>query len=808
MTPTNARLGVRAVLRMTAPRSLQSLTESAGNGGFDGNSLSPWYNSQFGTDPTDPSTSTGPELSVVNGAAQANFPLSQGTDDSFGFPPSFQVRVVQTFRIPQGYFYFMLADVAVTSQGDTSCGVSFSAENAGLPSLFLNPGESYIGTVNGSGNMAYAASTYLSVSASCQGHANATVRIDNVRLDIWPSNDGGAATSSKMSFTTAPQSTDFSASTGVASSLSSASSFPAQSSVVASTEATISTGSATTTSSSDASGSSTGSQGPFSTIPVNTQAASTSLDTASSPIHFVDSELRLDDSKPVPFDTKPVHFRTDPNVCKQPVRVSIRSDFVGRHSIGIVYNERIFNISCYYGTSQQRSSANSELLVGFVVIISVYSFGHTGGFILDLVGAVVNNHEHCGRVGFNPVNKRGGILHIFCGGSANTRLPSGRRIDIYRPRRFNLLDPCQGVSWKPGMNECSLKGSMTPTTNTLVQVYSAVRISGPLINGLRNDVNVILNGVFDASLDPWVSTVTGLVGALTGLVNSLLFTLVNGIASVGIPLSLGLGQPVLYLTETLSVAANQAWYLQADVYLINAQVSTTTSCTIYFRTDQEILWSYYYDRCSQQGRINGSGIVTKAAASFYTQTACTGSTDVSIGFDNIIWRLYPLAAGLNPIVLTAVQVLTNNDFGAGVLAPWVVQNVVSATTDVTVNTAKALQVAFNRIATTASPCSITQTLNRIRAGQTYWLRASVAVTIASSPGLLGAGAKSATCDLILGANFWSTTTTAASSLWNVNVTGIATSDYTNFTMFVNCYGNAVATVTFDNIFLTRDVTLY
>ncbi|KAF2168796.1 hypothetical protein M409DRAFT_20812 [Zasmidium cellare ATCC 36951] len=348
---------------------------------------------------------------------------------------------------------------------------------------------------------------------------------------------------------------------------------------------------------------------------------------------------------------------------------------------------------------------------------------------------------------------------------------------------------------------------MSPTTNTVIQVYSAVRISGPLINGLRNDVNVILNGVFDGSLNPWVPTVTGLVGLVTGLVNSLLFTLVNGIASVGIPLPLGLGQPVLYLTETLSIAANQAWYLQADVYLINAQVSTSTSCTIYFRTDQEILWQYYYDRCSQQGRINGSGIVTKAATSFYTQTACTGSTDVSIGFDNIIWRLYPLAAGLSPIVLTAVQVLTNNDFGAGVLAPWM-QNFVSATTDVTITTARALQVAFNRIAATASPCSITQTLNRIRAGQTYWLRASVAVTIASSAGVAGLGARASTCDIVLGANFWSTTATAASSVWNVNVTGIATSDYTNFTMFANCYGNAVATVTFDNIFLTRDVTLF
>ncbi|KAF2168797.1 hypothetical protein M409DRAFT_20813 [Zasmidium cellare ATCC 36951] len=179
MTPTNARLGVLAVLRMTAPRSLQSLTQSAANAGLDGNSLSPWYNSQFGTDPIDPSTATGPQLSVVNGAAQASFLLSQETNDGSGFLPAFQVRAVQTFRIPQGYFYFVLADVAVTSQGDTSCGVSFAAENAGLPSLFLNPGESYVGSVNGSGTMAFSESTYVSFSASCQGHADATVRIDN-----------------------------------------------------------------------------------------------------------------------------------------------------------------------------------------------------------------------------------------------------------------------------------------------------------------------------------------------------------------------------------------------------------------------------------------------------------------------------------------------------------------------------------------------------------------------------------------------------------------------------------------------------
>ena len=256
------------------------------------------------------------------------------------------------------------------------------------------------------------------------------------------------------------------------------------------------------------------------------------------------------------------------------------------------------------------------------------------------------------------------------------------------------------------------------------------------------------------------------------------------------------------MVQTVNVAAGYSFFLQADLIIVNANLNTDASCWIYFRSENEVLWSGLYDRTSTASTIYDSGTLAAAATRFQAVAQCNGTTDLTVTFDNLSWKMYPRAIGISPINLRPIICLANSAFDTALTAANSAWRIGAGTTfDIATTISAGLaQMSWTTISTTPSISTLVQDLAvGAQANQNFALTALVTVTI--PPGLLG-GLALCSAGIYLNESLWASGALAATQRFPVDVKGTLKSDGAQLSLWAQCSGSQVPRVTWDDVYLT------
>lgn len=253
-------------------------------------------------------------------------------------------------------------------------------------------------------------------------------------------------------------------------------------------------------------------------------------------------------------------------------------------------------------------------------------------------------------------------------------------------------------------------------------------------------------------------------------------------------------------TVTMSQAITGASSGQA--YFVTAELNvpgSTFSCVFQVLAGSQTLISYNYGYAAQNGAVNASGILTSAPANLAIAVNCLGRTSTAVDgwatVDNVALSVYSQTAGTNPIQPVARQVVTNNDFSSGSLAPWTTDSTTGRMTFGVVN--GRATITYNQIhGTFTSPSWIQQQISpaaeagqRIRVTADVWINSPNSVT---------------RCDaqISLGSPAVFSVTNSISGYWRVDQTITLSSGSPWVSLFGSCTGqDSTTNIQFDNVYV-------
>lgn len=878
---SNAR--VASVLRVRAPTVAQANVQTVLNPTFIDDTLSPWVAA---------GASDGSNFAAISNTASASFNFSQLANENVynGGTPQATVWLRQWVNVTMGYSYFVSMNVNLTNGGDNTCQIGMMSGVQSLVSYSFPVGQSYYGSINGSGIITNEGTDYAMIYGSCSGNFDTTISVFNIVWNAWPpvsnvaSTDNGVSSGSPINMeapaTLTSQLPQMDINTQLpapVSSLDEVTSSATQPIVAIgdlpffapSTTTTISLNNAESTIEATTGGAvnglssiieeiSSSAVNPTS-VPAADLTSSNTLITGSDAIpssmisdatatvpnsneapntNLVDSTPLSSISSKAPFPTASFEVAIQTSIAISTESTSPATP----PGSGIGFGTPIVSS----GINQQASpvatlinsqtSATTSILTDSVPFLSTSSTGIMAlpsssmlglGSISSSATAVIANPS---AVVPSSVASPAAPTSTLCPGYSNCTytgrdgstylivtaqvyesltipgIPAFLAVSLAVCIDFCTLQgtQCQGVSWRPDTQQCRLKANMIPTGNTTYPSVGAIRMS----SSLAISAEVLVNGAFAAGMASWTTFTTGVTDLVVRLLNLVLGILGGGVGCIARLPGLGgllntlLSPLELVLVQTVNVAAGYSFFLQADLIIVNANFNTDASCWIYFRSENEVLWSGLYDRTSTASTIYGSGTLAAVATRFQAAAQCNGTTDLTVTFDNLSWKTYPRAIGISPINLQPMFALTNSAFNTALGAAngaWRIGAGTTSTIATTISGGLA-SMYWGAISATPTISTLLQDLAvGAQANQNFALTALVTVTI--PPGLLG-GLALCSAGIYLNESLWASGALAASQTFNVNARGTLKNDATQLSLWAQCSGSSPPRVTWDNVDLT------
>lgn len=231
--------------------------------------------------------------------------------------------------------------------------------------------------------------------------------------------------------------------------------------------------------------------------------------------------------------------------------------------------------------------------------------------------------------------------------------------------------PCAGFTYEALGGQCRLQSQMKPSDTTADGLVSVVRMGGP--NGATGRFSPVQNGMFDNTLDPWFSTTSNTGQRFAFNNNAARALLEIGSAPPDRPrLRARQSSPQpdsLTFQQDFSqpISGGYAYYLSFDLGF-DLVSPGQDECQIYMQNGiGDIYTNLIVDVTNGMNQIYGSGSFVGSVPRILFSVGCSGSSDLYITLDNIIFDLYPTSRP-NTVCDSNRQVVENSNFDSGLVS--------------------------------------------------------------------------------------------------------------------------------------------